>query len=75
MVIFEEAEEGGYTVYVPSLPGCVSEGDTYEEARTNITDAISLYLEDLAQDEEETDDSASHMFVDTVEISKPPATL
>ena len=28
--VFELAKEGGYTVYVPSLPGCISEGDTYE---------------------------------------------
>jgi predicted RNase H-like HicB family nuclease len=32
-VIFEEAEEGGYTAYVPSLPGCISEGDTFEETK------------------------------------------
>jgi predicted RNase H-like HicB family nuclease len=46
-VIFEPAEEGGYTVYVPSLPGCISEGDTYDEALKNIREAIDLYLETL----------------------------
>lgn len=35
----------GYTVYVPALPGCVSEGDTREDARRNIREAIELYLE------------------------------
>lgn len=45
--IFEPAEEGGYTVYVPSLPGCISEGDTYDEALKNIREAIDLYLETL----------------------------
>ena len=44
-VVLEEQEEGGYTVYVPSLPGCVSEGDTREEALKNIKEAIELYLE------------------------------
>ncbi len=44
-VILEPAEEGGYTVYVPSLPGCISEGDTKEEALRNIKEAIELYLE------------------------------
>lgn len=39
-VIFGPAEEGGYTAYVPSLPGCISEGDTYEEALKNIKEAI-----------------------------------
>ncbi|MDI6889252.1 MAG: type II toxin-antitoxin system HicB family antitoxin [Methanocellales archaeon] len=44
-VVLEPAEEGGYTVYVPSLPGCISEGDSREEALENIKEAISLYLE------------------------------
>ena len=44
-VVFEPSDEGGYTVYVPSLPGCISEGDTLEEARQNIREAIQLYLE------------------------------
>lgn len=44
-VVFEQSDEGGYTVFVPSLPGCISEGDTLEEARQNIRDAIELYLE------------------------------
>ena len=43
-VVLEPSEEGGYTVYVPSLPGCVSEGDTEEEALVNIREAIELYL-------------------------------
>lgn len=49
-VIFEPQEEGGYTVTVPSLPGCISEGDTYEEALANIKEAIALYLESLQAD-------------------------
>lgn len=44
-VVLEPSEEGGYTVYVPSLPGCISEGDTEEEALKNIKEAIELYLE------------------------------
>jgi predicted RNase H-like HicB family nuclease len=44
-VILEASDEGGYTVYVPSLPGCISEGHTREEALTNIEEAIELYLE------------------------------
>lgn len=44
-VILEPQEEGGYTIYVPSLPGCISEGDTKEEALENIKEAIELYLE------------------------------
>lgn len=44
-VVLEPQEEGGYTVYVPSLPGCITEGDTKEEALRNIKEAIELYLE------------------------------
>jgi len=36
-VVLEASEEGGYTVYVPSLPGCISEGETVEEALKNIS--------------------------------------
>jgi len=44
-VILEPSDEGGYTVYVPALPGCISEGDTTDEALENIREAIELYLE------------------------------
>ncbi|MCX6580452.1 MAG: type II toxin-antitoxin system HicB family antitoxin [Candidatus Aminicenantes bacterium] len=49
-VILEPSDEGGYTVYVPSLPGCISEGDTREEALRNIHEAIDLYLEPVEDD-------------------------
>ena len=44
-VVFEPSDEGGFTVFVPALPGCISEGDTLDAARTNIREAIELYLE------------------------------
>jgi predicted RNase H-like HicB family nuclease len=44
-VVLEPSDEGGYTVYVPSFPGCISEGDTIDEALANIQEAIELYLE------------------------------
>lgn len=44
-VIFIPQDNGGYTVEVPDLPGCVSEGETFEDAKENITEAIELYLE------------------------------
>ena len=49
-IVFEISDEGGYTVYVPSLPGCISEGDTQEEAMKNIQEAIELYLEPVEDD-------------------------
>ncbi|HLB25827.1 MAG TPA: type II toxin-antitoxin system HicB family antitoxin [Nitrospirota bacterium] len=44
-VVLEKAEEGGYTAYVPALRGCISEGDTEQEALENIKIAIKEYLE------------------------------
>lgn len=49
-VVLEPSEEGGYTVYVPSLPGCISEGETVQEALANIREAIELYLEPVEDD-------------------------
>lgn len=46
-VILEPQEEGGYTVYVPALPGCVSQGETADEALANIKEAIEVYTESL----------------------------
>ncbi len=49
-IALEPSDEGGYTVYVPSLPGCISEGNTKEEAMANIKEAIELYLEPVEDD-------------------------
>jgi predicted RNase H-like HicB family nuclease len=46
-VVLQPSEEGGYTALVPSLPGCISEGDTAEEAMENVREAIEPYLEPL----------------------------
>jgi len=45
--IFDPDEKGGYTVTVPALPGLVTEGDTFEEAKTMVEEAIAGYLEAL----------------------------
>ena len=49
-VVLEPSEDGGFTVHVPSLPGCISEGDTVDEALANIREAIELYLEPVDDD-------------------------
>ena len=49
-IILEPSEDKGFTVYVPALPGCISEGDSREEALTNIKEAIALYLEPTEDD-------------------------
>lgn len=49
-IFLEPSEDGGYTTIVPSLPGCISEGDTVDEALANIREAIELYLEPFDHD-------------------------
>ena len=49
-VVLEPSDEGGYTVFVPALPGCISEGDTKDEAIFNIQEAINLYLSPVEDD-------------------------
>lgn len=56
-VVLEKSEEGGYTVYIPSLPGCISEGDSKEEALKNIKEAIELYLGPVEDDLSYTPDA------------------
>jgi predicted RNase H-like HicB family nuclease len=49
-VLFEPAEEGGYVATCPALPGLVTEGDSLEEARAMVKDAIHAYIESLHKD-------------------------
>jgi len=49
-VVLEPSEEGGFTASVPSLPGCISEGETVEDALANVQEAIALYLEPVEDD-------------------------
>ena len=49
-VIFEPAEEGGYVVSTPALPGCATQGETFEEATIAIKDAITGYIAVLKEE-------------------------
>lgn len=56
--VFQEESDGGFSVWVPILPGCCSQGDSFEETLSNIKEAIELYLEnepDLAQEQNEAE--------------------
>lgn len=67
-VIFQKEKEG-YSVWVPSLPGCASQGETFEEALDNIKEAINLYLEDQTADEEITEIRNQFMVPVSVKIN------
>ena len=58
-VVLEPSDEGGYTALVPALPGCISEGDTKEDALKNIREAIELYLEPVEDDQTFAPDAES----------------
>jgi predicted RNase H-like HicB family nuclease len=49
-VLLEKEAEGGYHAFCPTLKGCHSQGDSFEEAMENITEAIELYIESLKAD-------------------------
>ena len=48
-VVLEQDSDGGFVVSVPSLPGCVSQGESRDEALTNVREAIEAYLEDCRE--------------------------
>ena len=49
-VIIEKDQESGFTVHVPALRGCLSQGETREEALANVKEAIEVYIEALLED-------------------------
>ncbi|NDJ76802.1 MAG: type II toxin-antitoxin system HicB family antitoxin [Chloroflexi bacterium] len=68
-VILHLAEEGGYWVEVPSLPGCFSQGETREEALENIKEAIACHLEDMIAAGEDIPADPGEISVETVTVN------
>jgi predicted RNase H-like HicB family nuclease len=60
--------EGGYVAAAPALPGCISQGNTREEALANIREAVELYLEDLKESGEAIP-SSPHAEIHEIEIN------
>jgi len=60
-ILLEPSPDGGFTAIVPALPGCISEGDSREEALANIKEAIELYLEPIDDDSAFSDESAEEV--------------
>ena len=68
--VFEPDEEGGgYTVYIPALPGCISEGDTFEQAVANIREAASLYIEVMKGRRAAADEGGTGFIVAPVRVT------
>lgn len=66
-------EDGGYTVTVPALPGCISYGETVEAATRNAREAIELHLENLAAHKERIPKGHEHSPVFTALVQVSPA--
>ncbi len=73
--IFEPAQEGGYVVSVPALPGCMSQGETFEEATKMITDAIKGYLQVLKEEKQEIPQEESNVVIAQISVQNPAASL
>lgn len=69
--VFSPAEEGGYVVTFPDFPGCVTEGDTFEEARANAVEVLELWLEELSSQKHSLPRHGRRPIVDEVEVSLP----
>lgn len=74
-VNIEAAEEGGFVATVPALPGCATQGETYQKTLTMVQDCIELYLESLIADGEpipiEPEPQVTHPIVSI--LVKPPS--
>ena len=69
--IFEPAEEGGYVVSVPAIPGCVTRGGTFEEAVEMIKDALEGCLAVLKEEGQEIPEETEDVVVIKVSVPEP----
>lgn len=70
-VVFEKESDGGYSIWVPDLPGCTSQGDNLEEAINNTKEAIELYLEDADNDKIKEGRLHKDRFIIPVQVANP----
>jgi predicted RNase H-like HicB family nuclease len=65
-VILEREQDGGFVAHIPALPGCVSQGDTRQEALENIREAADLYVQDCLESGDPVPSEAGREFVEVV---------
>ena len=71
--VFESAEEGGYVVTVPALPGCTTQGETFEEAVSMIKDALEGYLAVLKEEGQDIPHENSETVITKIRVGDPVA--
>lgn len=69
--VFEPAKEGGFVASVPALPGCATQGETFEDAVKMVQDAIMGYLEVLNEDKQEIPTERGEAVVTKIEVPFP----
>ena len=74
-VVFEPAEEGGYIASVPALPGCVTQGDNFEDAVVMVKDAIEGYLRVLKDEGEIIPQESKEIVITKVTVDSPQVHL
>ncbi len=70
-VVFQQDEEGMYQVFVPSLPGCVTFGSTFDEAQTKAKEVIELWLEELAAHKESLPAETTRPWIGDIAVRIP----
>ncbi len=68
IAVFQEEKDRTYSVWVPDLPGCASQGETFEEALANIKEAIELYLDHTKAHKKNNDKEYHKQFVVPVRV-------
>jgi len=69
--IFEKDPQGGYVVSIPALPGCVTQGETYEEAEIMVKDAIEGYLAVLKDEQENIPLESPNTIISRISVINP----
>ena len=70
VAVFEPDEKtGGFTVTIPALPGCISEGDNFEESLANIREAAQLYLEVLGNMKQDFFKKESRVIIAPIQVA------
>ena len=70
VVLTPDLYDGGYTVTVPALPGCITDGRTVEEALENAKEAIDVYLDGSTEDELAAAGARFDVLIESVEVPK-----
>ncbi len=69
--VFEQAKEGGFNVFFPAFPGCVTFGKTFEEAKEKAREVLELWLEEITSQGQKIPRYESHPIIDEVSVSVP----